>query len=112
MINSNKRWLLTASPWMNRSLRLSPLVTVGMFFIALLVFNFETSKAQVGPVKTSKGGPTHTMALPVTTGTMTTTMPVITGSTTTTCVGTHITLTNALAGGTWSASNGNVTLTP
>ncbi len=113
MIKSNKRWLLTASPWMKHSLRLSSLAIGGLFFTALLVFTFGTSKAQTGGVKTVKGGSVRTGDLTVgTPAGGAPSMPVITGATTTTCVGTDITLYNTLSGGTWSASNGNVTLTP
>jgi len=101
MINSNKKWLLTASPWMKNSFWLSPLAVSGILLTALLVFNSRVSLAQINAtgainVQAKNVGVVHTDELPAIAGTNTLCWGV--GPTTTT-------LSDATPGGIWSSSN-------
>ena len=101
MIYSNKRWLLTASPWMQNSPRLSALGIVGLVFCALFLFVGQSVNAQLISTSTE-----HTVLLPggpVALGGL----PAITGNTTI-CPTTTTTLANTTTGGTWSSSNTGV----
>ncbi len=101
MIYSNKRWLLTASPWMQKSPRLSALGIVGLVFCALFLFVGQSVNAQI---ITTSGE--HTVLLPggpVAIGGL----PAITGNTTI-CPTVTTTLANASTGGLWTSSNPTV----
>ncbi len=105
MINTNKRWLLTASPWMKAGHR-SALLGIRGFLVAVLLLGCQAAFAQGGgngslsshvssiPSDLSLGG----------SGTPAPELPVITGGTTI-CVGTNTTLHNTVSGGTWTSSN-------
>ncbi len=95
MINTNKRWLLTASPWMKHGLRLSPLGIGGIFLWVLLVFGSQISNAQL-PGVFSWGGTTGGPALAPITGF------------TTICPTTTTVLTNPASGGVWTSANTSI----
>ena len=101
MINSNKRWLLTASPWMKYSYMLSPFGIGGVFLCALLLFGSQKSTAQIhfdpNAFRTSSLG----------TGSRFLTVITSSGSTNI-CIGSTDTLRNSVSGGVWTSSTPSV----
>ena len=104
MINTNKRWLLTASPWMKTGRRLAPLGIRGFFLIALCLLTFQVTNAQTGGSFTVTSGATYTGSGASGGSAPTPELPLITGGTTI-CVGTTTVLFNTVGGGTWTSSN-------
>jgi len=107
MININKRWLLTASPWMMFGRGPAPLGIKRIFLIALLIAGCQAAIAQSHPsTAITTGGTVTTSDLPVgpVGGTPAPELPLITGGTTI-CVGTTTVLSNTVAGGTWTSAN-------
>lgn len=105
MINTNKKWLLTASPWMKNSFWLSPLAISGILLTALLILNSQVSRAQVHLGGLNETQLTNMLAVG---GGHTEGLPAISSGQTTFCWGvgpTTTTLSDATAGGTWSSSN-------
>ncbi len=102
MINTNKRWLLTASPWMKHGLGLSPLGIKGIFLIAIMVLTCQAGFAQNNHFNNVSNGlsnlPTgFTGGAPM--------LPAITGTTLFCLPTAPVTLLNGTPGGTWTSSN-------
>ncbi len=73
MINLNKRWLLKASPWMQRNPRLSPKMIVGgLLALVLMVCGQAVTAAPITGITTACVGTTTTLTAPVTGGTWST----------------------------------------
>ena len=98
MINSNKRWLLTASPWMKYSYMLSPFGIGGVFLCALLLFGSQKSTAQ------THFDPNAFRSSSLGTGSRFLTVITSSGSTNI-CIGNTDTLRNSISGGVWTSSN-------
>ena len=107
MINSNKMWLLTASPWMKHSFWLSPLAIGGIFLTALLLLGSQTSKAQIHYNGTIGNG--FNSVIVTNTVHQEAELPAIQISGTTVfCTTGTVNLTDATTGGTWSSDNTTV----
>lgn len=103
MINTRKKWLLTASPWLGKTGRAMSAPIGGLILTAMLVFAGFVGFAQVHSDASVISATPHLGSGSL----VSTSMPAISGANSV-CGGSTITLSNATSGGVWTSGSTSV----